>query len=352
MAVFFDDFTGATDDEKLTHMLSYVAAQTRKPSMILAEGDYTFTQTRDLFNGFSMVGDGPNGNEFRYNQRVKLNIPGSGWLRLPSTVKGIYIGQLSFEGNSETSFFVDQVDGSQPVLWASLMENLGFSGFKHIIHGVHTAVTLTGYWDVNNGYDTQFKLKGSDNNYWTDGMLLDSPNMTSGDKQHIYFVDISKTRVGPVFVTGKSNVTPMRIDNGVNLVVNGARLESQAGVPTWGSQLLIKGGKGVTIRDAQFFNGMNNPAAMSNIDDHQGIITIRGGTRILIDAPHFSNGWGRQSCQTPAGTAHIVVDGGTQIRLRDLQAEDSWIKVLRNPNVPAEEIVTDSDITVYDWPPS
>lgn len=347
-----DEFVGTTDDDKLTDALSFAASQTYSPTIILPSGrQVDFALTRTMFNGMRLSGPPGIGNEYRNTQKILINTPGSGWLAMPSsgTVKDVCVERLSLEAVGDSCFVKDfpYVSGV-PVLWTSVFRNLGMTGFKHIFHGVMTACLFDGYWDVNNGTDTQFKLWGSDCNLWPTKLLLDSPNYpTSGDKAHIWIADMSKTVIGPVFVTGKRNIWPMRIDWGRGLYVTAPRLESQQGTPTWGSQLLIKNGKHITIRDAWFFNGMSQAASAGHSDtnDDKGIITIRNGTNILIEGAFFSDGDGRQTSGTPVTTPHIYVGGGTKIRLRDLMASDA-LRVVRNSSVPASQIVVDSDVTV------
>ncbi|MBT2207637.1 hypothetical protein [Actinomadura sp. NEAU-AAG7] len=343
-----ESFKGSTDDERLTAALSYSAAQTYKPVILLGEArQYTFGKRRTMFNGFAISGPPVSGSEFRYNGKVKLNVPGSGWLDMTGgQLKGIYIGDLSFEGNAETSFFVDKTN-TQTVLWASHLKNLGFSLFKHVIWGAHTAVTFSGQWDVNNCYDTEFKLWGSDNNYWTDGMLLDSPNHPAGERYHIWLPHLSKSTVGPVFVTGMHNVTPMRVDGGRGLVIGGARLEAQQGNPTWGSQLIITGGKFLRVRDVFFFNGMSKPDSTGHPDPalHKGIVTMTGGSDVVFDGCMFSNGDGQQKGSTPAGTPHLYVGGGARIRVRNHQSSDTP-RIVRAQSVSARAFYLDSDLSV------
>jgi hypothetical protein len=343
-----DAFDGASDDDKLTTALAYAAAQTYKPAIVLGHRQVTFNQTRQIFNGFAITGP-MSGSEFRYNQKVKISVPGSGWLDMPAgQTKGIYIGNLSFEGDSNTTFFVDH-DNTGPVLWASYLENLGFNLFKHVIWGAHTAVTFAGYWDVNNCYDTEFKLWGSDNTYWPDGMLIDSPNMGSGNKYHVWFPNITKTTVGPLFITAKSNICGIRCDGGRGLVLNGVRFDAQAqaGNPTWGSQLLITGGRFIRVRDCWFYGGMSQPSNTGHSSSayDKGIITITGGTNVVIDSPMFSNGDGSQTNATPAGTPHVYVSGGSAIRVRNIQASDSPL-VKRASGVASGAIYVDDDVTV------
>ncbi|WP_163571665.1 hypothetical protein [Fodinicola feengrottensis] len=139
------------------------------------------------------------------------------------------------------------------MLWASTIRDVGFNLFRHVIWGAHDAVTFDGFWDVNNCYDTEFKLWGSDSNYFTNGLLIDSPNTGTGNRYHVWAPWLGKTTFGPMFITGKANTTPMRIDGGRGIVVQAARFEAQQGNPTLGSQLLITGGTFVRIRDPWFF---------------------------------------------------------------------------------------------------
>jgi hypothetical protein len=344
-----DSFAGEIDDDKLDAALSYSSAQTYKPTIVLGHRKMTFTKTRVLYSGFSISGPAGVGTEFRYTNRVKISTPGSGWLDLPpGKTKGVYIGGLCFEGDANTSFFVDH-DNTGPVLWASTIRDVGFSLFKHVMWGAHNAVTFDGFWDVNNCYDTEFKLWGSDSNYFTDGLLLDSPNTGTGDRCHVWAPWLGKTTFGPMFITAKANTIPMRIDGGRGIVVQAPRLEAQQGNPTWGTQLLITGGTFIRIRDPWFFNGMSQPSTTghSNPNFDRGIVTITGGTNILISGAMFSNGDGNQTSATPEDTPHIHISGGLRLRIRDLQTSDPP-KVVHTAAVPTTEIVTDPDVTVVE----
>jgi hypothetical protein len=340
-----DEFVGDTDDDLLTQALLFAGASTYTPAIVLPGRAMTFRETRTMFDGLRLCGPPGIGNEYRNTQRIRLEVPGSGWLAMPSTgkVKDVCIEGLSFEAGADTCFVRDfpYVSGA-PVLWTSVFRDLGFSGFKHIFHGVMTACAFTGWWNVNNGVDSQFKLWGSDLTLWPEGMLLDSPAYPqTGDFSHLWVADLAKSTIGPVFITGKRNVRPMRIDYGRGLVVSAPRLESQQGTPTWGSQLLIRGGKGIRVRDAWFFNGMGQPSGAYN----QGVIAITGGTGIVIDGAYFSDGDGRQTSGTVANAPHVHISGGSRIRLRDLQASGA-LRVARSAGVPAGEVVTDSDVAV------
>lgn len=346
--VLLDSFTGATDDAKLTQALSYVSQQTCKPAIVLGQRSMEFKQPRQVFDGLAFTGL-ISGNEFHYNQRVRISVPGSGWLTLPKgRTRGLYVGNLSFEGDSGTAFFADQGSGG-PVLWASHFENLAFNLFKHVMWGAHNAVTFSGFWDVNNSYDTPFKLWGSDNSYWTDGMLIDSPRMGHGDRYHVWLPNVSKTVVGPIFATARANVCALRLDGGRGVVLNGARFDAQAqaGHPTLGSQLLITGGRFVRVRDCWFYGGMSDPgsAGHSHPAYDKGIVTVTGGAGIVLDGLMFSDGDGVQPDATRPGTPHVHIGGGSGIRIRDIQASGAPI-VRRASSVPAATIVTDPDVPV------
>ncbi|GAA1699824.1 hypothetical protein GCM10009765_56530 [Fodinicola feengrottensis] len=348
-SVALDSFPGATDDAKLDSALSYVATQTYKPTIQLGTRQTTFGKTRLLFDGFSISGPAGVGTEFSFTNKVKISTPGTGWLDVPAPkVRGIYIGGLCFEGDSNTTFFVDH-DNNGPVLWASTIRDVGFNLFRHVIWGAHDAVTFDGFWDVNNCYDTEFKLWGSDSNYFTNGLLIDSPNTGTGNRYHVWAPWLGKTTFGPMFITGKANTTPMRIDGGRGIVVQAARFEAQQGNPTLGSQLLITGGTFVRIRDPWFFNGMSAAGSTGHSTPayDKGIVTITGGSNIVIDGAMFSDGDGNQTGATAAGTPHVYVGGGTGVRLRNLQASTSdQLRVVRAATVNASAIVTDPDVTV------
>lgn len=319
--VALDDFPGATDDAKFAAALAHIAAQTFRPALLLGNRRHELRNTYDLFNDFSMYGVGM---EREYRKQTMVKVAGAALFRVPTGqpnnyIRNVTISGVSFEGGTASDFMAPVDLAGGPILAYSDLRECGFNLFRRVMQNRLLGVSLDDIY-VNNGYDTQLYLSGSDNYIGTGGhFFMDSPNLPA-DRYLLRFGHMSKTDVGPLFITG-TRATGIRVDGGRGLTFNGTKSEARSGAPdiaTQGSALLITGGSGIVVRDGWFFNVMANPAGTGNAALHRGYVTVTGGDGILVTGCRFDRGGTSQASNTPAGTPCVYVSGGRVIARANL----------------------------------
>ncbi|MCA1781561.1 MAG: hypothetical protein ABR616_03645 [Dermatophilaceae bacterium] len=356
--VTLESFSGASDDEKLGNAMSWVAAQTYKPPILLLENrEYgSFTTPRDLFSGFKLLGGAAFSNQYRSAlstpQRVNVNTSGA-WLRMPTgNVFDVEISRLSFYSQSSTTDFLG--GHSSGVLWTSVIRDVGFSLFRHVLGSpttklLNTALICDGWWNVNNGRGAAMTVGGSDSTFWPDGILLDSPTtLTAGVvPYHMYFSFQSKSFVGPMYVTAESEPAAVRITgttgtsvSGAQLIFHGTRMEGRnADAPSYGSVIRMEGGM-VTFRDIWASYGFSDPAS-SGRSSEGGVISVLGGTA-LFDGCYYSRATG-----VAEDVPFIYASGqDTKVRVRNTVGVGDWAGLPRVQAANNASVDTDNSVTV------
>lgn len=290
-----DSFSGADDDAKLAAAVTYAAAQTYKPTLRLSARRWDFTDTVTMFTGFKITGSGggasveqPRTND-PYATYVKCSIGSDNpWLQVPaSAVYGCYVGNMAVEGTS-SSMFMGTAGG---VLWTSVLENLGFSAFKHVLGSPSNRLLLTGnvfkgFWNINNSYNVAVSLAGSDSTLWTDGGLVDSGDAFSSSSipYHLNFDYLEKSYIGPLYITGENWPAAIRVNgssSSAGLVFHGLRIEGRnATEASYGSIIRIEGGKTV-FRDCWIAYAYEAPGS-SGRSSEGGMVSVLGG-EVLFD---------------------------------------------------------------------
>lgn len=332
-AVSLWSFPGATPDAKMTNALSYIAAQTvttppllMSPDPAAGSGSVGFSQAgRQIFNGLKVVYPYGFGNQQRAAESIPCDVRYSGtgsWWVLPSgNTYDVEFSGIGFQGNSGSTF----LDGSSGgVLWTSKFHDLGFNLWKHVM-GTPTAKLLmtaclwSGWWNINNSYNTAISVGGSDCNLFTEGALIDSPTAFMGTSNpgnyHVRLDRLQKSSVGPIYMTNEK-VSGIWIDTGSTegaLILNGSgRSEGRNNAqPCWGSNMRIGGSGQVTIRDWWVAYGMSNP----NQNGHtgEGGVITQTGARVLYDGLIYDRADG-----VAETVPFIFVSGGTA-RVRNIQ---------------------------------
>lgn len=228
--VRLDDFTGSTDDAKLTNALSYAAAQTFIPAIAMPTNRRaTFSQTgRAPFSGMKLIG-GPGGNrnpELSSGKYITSNVTlavGNGtssWFVGSGSLYNIYVANIGFQASGTGAQFWHH-PSSGGTLYSCRFESLGFNLFKHIFGTASTncgltQVEFTGHWTANNARDVQFNLGGSDNQLWMDGYINIGTGQSSeltGDKTKFYvvFSTLSNTQVGYLYGSGLNGWNVLKV---------------------------------------------------------------------------------------------------------------------------------------------
>lgn len=352
-----EHFAGASDDAKLGAAMTYVAAQTYKPPIMLGEQRVygPFTTPRTLFSGFRLVGNAGYGNQYRGAlstvQRVDVNVSGGGgWLRMPSgDVFDVQISDLSFYSQSSTTDFL--AGHSSGILWTSVIRDCGWSLFRHVLGSTSqklllTAVLFDGWWNINNGRNVQIVVGGSDNVMWVgSNFLLDSPTSLNGSTPyHAWFDYLEKSTVGHLFVTAEQEPAAIRItgnDSTGALVLLGGRYEGRnSGASSYGSVIRQESGR-VTYRDCWISYGYSNPGA-SGRSNEGGVVSVLGG-RALFDGCWYS--------RAVAETVPWIYASGasTKVRIRNAEVAHDGGSFTGLPRVQAANGATldvDNSVTV------
>jgi hypothetical protein len=298
------DFPGGDDRTRLVAAIAFATAQPIPPTIMLPADTRIDVSAGPitLRNGVRLRGGWTGAREFLRTVTVTGKGPmfqlqqGNGVLTRDVTIEGI-----AFNGSRSVDFLEPENLGRGPILAYSRIRDVAFNGFHTVMWGRMLGVIVDGDSYTNNSVATPWYLSGSDNSLWSGGGFVDSPNLADTDYL-VRFGHMSKTYVGPVFVTG-DGPTPVRVDGGRDLVLSGVKAESQ-GIPrrTAGAGILVTGGL-VTLRDVWVYGVLNHASGPGHRGD-RGMITVLGGD-VLIDGPVFG-----APDAGPADGAPVVFAGG------------------------------------------
>ena len=320
--VAFDSFAGASDEAKLTNALSYLGAQTYRPTLLFGNREHIFTTSRTIFHGLRMAGGatGMHTDQIRssaaYPNRISLNTSGP-WLVLPGgNIFGLSFSTLAFQGNTGSQFI--QPTGSS-VIWTSNFHNLSFNLMTNVFgsrsqQALFTASEFSGWWNINNGRDQALSLGGSDCSFWAGSTaLLDSPTTTltpTGQRFHMNFSGMSKSSIGPMYITAEANSGIEITGTSSGLVFHGTRVEGRnAGAPCYGALVRQTGNGSHVFRDCWFAYAMANPTGTGRTD--AGYLHFTNG-QVLIDGCIFDRATG------VAASVPVIYAGGTsRVRVRN-----------------------------------
>lgn len=296
-----DSFAGASDDAKLTAALSAVAADTFHRTILLTNRQYSFsTVNRVPFDGLKIKGPTGYSNPEKGNNNMpgRVALSGSGaWFAATAEVFGVSLHNLSFTGGSGA-----WVVGGTANWYCLSMRDIFTSSLKSVVgsqaqKALLTAANFTGDWEINNCYNGAFHMGGSDNTFWSDGMLLDSGTAfyTAGpatDQFHIWMDGMEKSYVGPLYITAEGGWRAIRHDGaawgstssnqGGPITYYGMRVEGRnPGAPCNGS--LVKVGGGIARFHGCDFNfAMASPTAAND----NGVIAHTGGQLSVRDCTY------------------------------------------------------------------
>lgn len=249
--LWLDSFNGTTDDIKLDAAIA--ASQTgnvRRP-ILLSNRTHTFARARTLTSGFKLINPYGFGNQLRGANSIPCHVQFTGtgvwWTLAPGSVFDVEFTGIGFTSTTGTAQFASS--GSS-VLWTSKLHDLGFLNWAGVLGSAtdkfqHTAIELSGWWNVNNARGTSFNLGGSDSNLWTNGMLIDAGSkQMPPDLYHIRFSSTQKSNVGPIYMTAE-NVKGIYVSGSSSdghLVFDKMRVEGRnAGAPSNGLMHIASG---------------------------------------------------------------------------------------------------------------
>ncbi|WP_329521147.1 hypothetical protein [Spirillospora sp. NBC_01491] len=311
-----DAFSG-TDDQKLTAAMAYAAAQTRPPAIVLSSRTHTFSGgPYPYYNGMRIIGSlGTTEREFSVTgPQCVVTVGGTALFSVPSGgVKNMYVAGIQFRAASGSVHFQEPTTNldSGPIMQDATFVDLAWVGFATVMHARHLRVRIDRTY-VNNGFDNQFKLAGSDNYYWQNGGYLSSTQLAAS-KFYVWFTHMSRSQFGPLYVTPE-RATGIRIDGSYGgLVFSGTLLDSTGRTLTTacqGAAILITGGRGYVFRDLWFFNNCVAPASTGRSPQDKGQVYLRGSaSEVLFSGCQFAGG-SAQTVVTPSGTPAIYAATG------------------------------------------
>ena len=372
--ILLDSFAG-TDDEKLTAALRAQRQTSGMPPIVLAERAHAFNETRTLHSGLKLVGarpSGPKNLELAGGSYVPSRVTlgpriGSGrsswWVAPDQDVYDVFMADFAVSGDAGRPVhqFLDFPVTDGHTLYACEFRSLSFD-FLRAAFGRRdrtcalTQVVFSGHWTVNNLWDTQFALGGSDNSLWMGGQVnigpSVSPKQTGGPEDfEMIFSSLGKTNVGYIYLTALNGWRGLKItgNDGMGLFIYGGTYEGYRAAgnhrsgPAPGCLIKIEGGSGAfygpnvgqgmaqpqkgelglvqqtggewSIVGACFFRG-SMPERTACVHQSGGRMTVMGVTRAQNERwsgrPRFSSITGVESRWDRAATSFSCPDGSMQ----------------------------------------
>lgn len=301
-----DSVAGATDDDKLTAALALQAASPLKPTIVLSARSHTFAKTYPLQNGMRLSGP-LGGYEREFGAQCVVHVTGAALFSVQATgAKDISIQGLCFNGTGTNTWCAPTADLAKgPIIQDMNIRAVGWNAFASVMQARHLRCSIERTY-CNNGAGTQFYLSGSDNYYWLEGDSYISGHALKATDYYIRFGFMSKTQVGPIYITPEV-ATGMRIDGGYGgLHVRGARFDSSGRSQTTACQgpaMLVTGGS-VSVESCDFlgnavatgakgqlvFTGGENHSAINNQFMGSGSLTPSAVPGIYTTVPVYAAG--------------------------------------------------------------
>lgn len=297
--VWVDSFAGASDDARLTAAMTAVAAETYPRGIAHSNRLYTYnTTSRVPFEGMRIVGPRGYSNPERGggHHAWEARLTGSGpWFAAGSQTFSVTFENMVLNGNNNSNVYF--LSGNYYCL---AIHNLYSSGMKSVF-GTLTdklLITASSWWgdfEMNNAYDCQLHVGGSDNRLFMDGGLIDSGAGYGGSgNAHMWFDGTDKTRVGALYFTAEADWSAIRVsgnaadttgnNQGGPVVFTGCTIEGRnESQPCYGSLVRVEGGV-AKFRDCDFNFAMSSPATMGHTPADAGVLMHTGGKLEVLGA--------------------------------------------------------------------
>jgi hypothetical protein len=334
------------DDDKVAAVLSYVAAQTNKPTVRFRHGLMRLTRTITMFTGARFIGGGGGvaveqprgGNPYSTLVDFKGTDPTKPLFLYPSgQTYGTFIGHMAIQGTA-TSTLVNSASSSA-VAWRAVFRDLGMANMGSCFGSPAQKFLITAStWDGDHNYNNVrsavgIRVGGSDNDFLCSKLLLDSPTSLNSGVQSLFWADyLEKTPIYGLYITAEGAPTGIRVTGNTGtepVTFMAPRVEGRnAGQPANAALIRVEGGD-VNIIAPWIAYGMANPGSSGDT----GLVSIRGGD-VIIDMPTFG-----KATATASTVPMISATGGT-VRV---------VNARRRPLVRAvapAELKTDDSVTV------
>lgn len=298
-----DSFDGATDDDKLTAAIAAQQAATARnmPPIVLPARPISFTSPRQLYSGLKIVPPWPTGQKNpelssgNYGG-VEITLGGSITNGLSSwwhnsaggNVYDVYMSGFMVQGSqgAATHQFLDCATGT---LYACEFNALSFNFMYGVLGNTSrkclvTQVALTGSWTMNNAWNTQYHLGGSDSLIHMDSFnnigVSQSAAQTGSLTTYFAKFDSLEAQVGKIYVSAMNGWRGILISgSGTSIDMHGSIIEGYKSTrvngllagPGPGSLVYITDGA-VSMHGVKIGQGMDNPDATET-----GLVRVTGG---------------------------------------------------------------------------
>jgi hypothetical protein len=337
---YLDSYTG-TDDQKLTAAIAAQQASGGSSNMapiILPSRPLTFNQTRSLYSGLKLVGARPSGQknpELAGGNYVGPEITlGSGissgagsWWVGSGSLYDIFMADFSVQGSqgASTHQFLDHNSGT---LYACEFRALSFN-FMRGVFGIKnracffTQVNLTGTWTINNLWDTQLWVGGSDNQLWMGGYVNIGPSSSSAQTgtyadadYQIVLSGLTNTSVGYIYLSALNGWRGLRqvgatsevaYFGGVYEGYKPTRVNGLLSGPAPGTVMRVDDGA-ASFFGTKFGQGMDNPDGAEG-----GLVQVNGGEVALVGCNWYGQNMGSANAVDHNG-GRLYVAGATKRR--------------------------------------
>lgn len=313
---YLDSFTGS-DDQRLTAAIAAQQASggtTNMAPIILPNRPLAFTTPRTLYSGCKIIG--PNASGQKNPELSGGNLVGpeislggsissgtSSWWNGTGSVYDVYMANFSVQGSQGSSLhqFLDQPSGT---LYACEFHALSFNFMRGVFGRsdrkcLMTQVALTGSWTMNNAWDCQSFIGGSDCIFWMDSFNnvgTSSSPVQTGDVNRYYFkFDSLEATIGKAYLSTLNGWRGMLLSgNGNSIELHGGvyegykptRIDGLLSGPGPGSQIKVTGGS-VAMFGTKIGQGMDNPDGSES-----GLLQISGGEVSLHGVQFYGQNMG------------------------------------------------------------
>ena len=313
--IWMDTFSG-TDEQRINAAIAEQIANTgdNRPPIILPCRPMTWTTPKTIYSGMSIIGarnsgqKNPELSSGNYMSAPEITLGGSissGTSSLfvspGSDCYDVFMSDFAVQGSSgaSTHSFLDFPNTS--TLYACEFRSLSFN-FMRSVFGrkdrvcAFTQVNLTGTWTINNLWDTQMNLGGSDNNLFMAGYVNIGPSSSAAqtgtyadNDYEIIFTSLSNTNVGYIYASMLNGWRGLRV-TGASSSLNFFGGVYEGYKPTRQNGLLSGPAPGTVIRldngSGNFYGtfigqGMDNPDAAEG-----GLVQVNDGEWNFI-GPNF-----------------------------------------------------------------
>ena len=299
------DELGSTDEERIARLndLARRSAGKNSPVYEFANRIYTISTPIQLFSGLKLRGTGglsareyDGGTVIAWKGEDDSSVfafppEGQSGQNYPAdgSPRDISISGLLFEGGASTNVFPrlsmspDSYVGK--TLWYSSLHNLGVRAMRTFWWGYGTGVSISGSFHAQAMTDTPLYLGGSENTIFgtADQSFMDnsSASWRQSGKAFIRSV-MSKSYIGRVIITARSDSFHLSIEGGRGLVVDGVQFDAPASDQSRNAAIKVSGIDGLTLTNCVFYGSMSQPG-----DSSRGIVDISGGRGIVITGNQF-----------------------------------------------------------------